>query len=417
MLQWLISLVAIVVIVASSRAADWPAWRGPTGQGFIAEANPPLKWDENTNIRWKTPLPGTGNASPIVWGNKIFITQATDKGKKRGVICIDRETGKKLWAQYIEFTGKEPTHDTNPYCSATCVTDGERVIASLGSAGLICFDFAGKELWRKDLGEFIHIWGTASSPIIHGDKVILWCGPGERQFLVAFNKVNGEQLWKHEEPGGKSGLKGNTEWIGSWSTPVIAKIGDEEQLILSVPLKVKGFNPKTGEELWSCEGLSNLIYTSPVVSKSGIVMAMSGYGGPALAVQAGEKGDITKKHRLWHHDKGNPQRIGSAVMIGDLAYHVNEQGIGSCFELKTGKDLWDKKRVTTATWGSLVHVGDRLYITSMDGETVVLKADPKFEIIARNKIPDRVLASPATVGDDIIIRGYKYLWCIGVTSK
>jgi len=276
---------------------------------------------------------------------------------------------------------------------------------------VLCVDFSGKELWRKDLGEFIHIWGNASSPVIHGDLVYLWCGPGERQFLIAMNKNTGDRVWQHNEPGGKSGEKGNTEWVGSWSTPIIKKIGDHEELILSVPYKVRSFDPKTGKELWWCDGLGPLVYTSPVVSDDGIVLAMAGYGGAALAVKAGGSGDVTKT-RLWHHPRQNPQRIGSAVIIGDHAYLMNEQGLASCFELKTGHDLWERKRVTGPTWGSFVLAAGRLYVTNMAGETVVLKADAKFEDLARNKLPDRVLASIAVSDGEIFIRGYKHLWCI-----
>src|SRR5262249_43135887 len=162
--------------------------------------------------------------------------------------------GKILWQKYVSFAGKEPTHDTNPYGSATPATDGERVVVSLGSAGLACYDFDGMELWKKDLGELIHIWGSASSPIIHGDHIILWCGPGERQFLIALDKKTGAKVWQHDEPGGKSGIsgKGGNDWIGSWSTPIISKFGNREELILSVPRKVKGFDPASGKELWSC---------------------------------------------------------------------------------------------------------------------------------------------------------------------
>src|ERR1051326_7655308 len=166
------------------------------------------------------------------------------------------------------------------------------MIASLGSAGVLCLDLDGHKLWHKDLGPFIHIWGSASSPILHGGHVILWCGPGERQFLIALDKKTGDQVWRHDEPGGKSGEKGNSEWLGSWSTPVIAKINGHEELILSVSSKVKGFDPKTGDELWSCDGLGPLVYTSPVVSEDGIVLALAGYGGAGIAVRAGGKGDV-----------------------------------------------------------------------------------------------------------------------------
>src|SRR5947209_9276686 len=165
MMKHQVVLALCLVVGIRAHAENWPSWRGSTGQGHSSEFDVPLKWDENTNIKWKAPLPEAGNASPIVWDQRVFITQATDKGTKRGIICFDRATGKQLWFRAIDFRGKEPTHGTNPYGSATCATDGERVIASLGSAGLLCVDFAGKELWKKDLGEFIHIWGNASSPI------------------------------------------------------------------------------------------------------------------------------------------------------------------------------------------------------------------------------------------------------------
>jgi outer membrane protein assembly factor BamB len=411
MTRRLLPVTVLLLGAAVAQAENWSGWRGPTGLGQSTDKMPPLTWSKSENIRWKAALPESGNASPVVWGEHIFLTQAINKGAKRGILCVDRKTGEEKWARYVEFTGKEPTHGTNPYGSATCVTDGERVIASLGSAGLLCLDFAGKELWKKDLGEFIHIWGNASSPVLHGDRVILWCGPGDRQFLLALDKKTGDEVWRHEEPGGHAGLKKGDPWIGSWSTPVITKVGDHEELILSVPKRVKGFDPKTGKELWHCNGLTDLVYTSPVVSPDGIVIAMSGYGGSALAVRAGGSGDVTKTRRLWHHP-GNPQRIGSAVIVGEHAYLVNEPGGASCFELKTGKDLWKQERLLGKTWGSFVHAAGRLYVTSNSGETVVVKADPNVEELARNKLPDEVLASIAISDGELFIRGYKFLWCI-----
>lgn len=406
------TLVTVVLFLPAAHAENWPGWRGPTGLGQAAAKDPPVAWDQNTNVRWKAALPEPGNASPAVWGDHIFLTQAMDKGKQRGVLCIDRKTGVEKWATYIDFAGQEPTHGTNPYGSATCATDGERVVASLGSAGLLCLDFAGKELWKKDTGPQVHIWGNASSPVIHGDLVYLWIGPGDRQVLLALNKKSGDEVWRHDEPGGHNGLQKGDKWIGSWSTPVVAKVNGREELILSVPNKVRAFDPKTGKELWHCDGLTDLVYTSPVVSPDGIVVAMSGYGGSALAVKAGGSGDVTKE-RLWHHPR-NPQRIGSAVIVGEHAYLIHEEGLASCFELKTGKDLWKRERVMGSTWASLVHAAGRLYVTSLNGETVVLKADPnKVDVLDRNKLPDQVYGSIAIVDGDLLVRGYKYLWCIG----
>ncbi|HLW64511.1 MAG TPA: PQQ-binding-like beta-propeller repeat protein [Gemmataceae bacterium] len=407
------SLLALLLFALSALAENWPGWRGPTGQGYSSDSAPPLKWNAKDNVRWKAPLPDAGNASPVVWGDRVFIAQATDKGAKRGLMCFNRADGKLLWQKFVEYSKKEPTHDTNPFCSATPATDGERVIASYGSAGLYCYDFDGKELWKKDTGPQIHIWGTASSPIIHGDMAYLWIGPGERQILLAMNKKTGDTVWEHKEPGGASGLDGDAKnWIGSWSTPIIVKIGDHEELILTVPKKVRAFDPKTGKELWWCDGLTNLVYTSPVISKDGIVVAASGYHGSALAVRAGGSGDVTKTHRLWLHTQQNPQRIGSGVIVGDYFYLLNEQGLAQCLELKTGKDLWDKERISSPSWGSFVHAAGKLYVTCMNGDTFVLNADPKLEVLAKNPIGERVLASVAISDGEIFIHGHKNLWCI-----
>jgi outer membrane protein assembly factor BamB len=407
-------------------AGNWPAWRGPDGQGHSPDKGLPTQWSKTANVRWKTPLPDEGNSTPIVLGDRIFLTQATEKvdwppkpptggpasAHRRSVLCLDRTNGKVLWQRDTIYEAKESTHSTNPFCSASPVTDGERVIASLGSAGLVCYDFAGKELWRKDLGKLEHIWGNASSPILYGDLAILWCGPGERQFLLAVNKATGETAWEHREPGGASGTDG--KWIGSWSTPLIARVGDHDELILGVPEKVKAFDPKTGKELWSCDGLSKLVYTSPVCSAGGIVVAMAGYYGPALAVRAGGKGDVTRTHRLWLQAEKNPQRIGSAVIVGEHAYILNDNGIAQCLDLQTGRDLWEQKRLTTgSTWGSMVAAGDRLYVTTRTGETFILAASPKFEQLAKNSLGEPVYASIAVSDGELFIRSYKHLWCIG----
>jgi outer membrane protein assembly factor BamB len=425
MVSRLSTLLVLLVAALPGAADNWPAWRGPDGQGHSPDKDLPIQWSRTANVRWKTPLPDEGNSSPIVWGNRVFLTQATERvdwppkppsggpasARRRSVLCLDRASGEILWQRDTIYEAKESTHSTNPFCSASPVTDGERVIASMGSAGLVCYDFAGKELWRTDLGKFEHIWGNASSPILYGNLAILWCGPGERQFLLAVNKASGVKVWEHLQPGGASGKDG--KWIGSWSTPLIARVSDHDELILGVPEKVKGFDPKTGTELWSCDGLSKLVYTSPVCSASGIVVAMAGFHGPALAVRAGGKGDVTRTHRLWLQGEKNPQRIGSAAIVGEHAYILNDNGIAQCLELQTGRDLWEQKRLTTgSTWGSMVAAGNRLYVTTRTGETFVLAASPKFEQLAVNALGEPVYASMAVSDGEFFIRSYKNLWCI-----
>jgi outer membrane protein assembly factor BamB len=221
-------------------AGNWPAWRGPDGQGHSPEKDLPLTWGPADNVRWKVALPEPGNSTPIVWGDRIFLTQSLDKDTRRTVRCYARADGKLLWERQTPFTGKEPTHATNPYCSASPVTDGERVIASLGSAGLVCYDLSGKELWRKDLGRLVHIWGNASSPVLYQDLAILWCGPGARQFLLAVDKADGHTVWEHQEPGGKGGPE--RPYVGSWTTPLVIRVGDHDELVLGVNEKLKAFD-------------------------------------------------------------------------------------------------------------------------------------------------------------------------------
>jgi outer membrane protein assembly factor BamB len=293
------------------------------------------------------------------------------------------------------------------------VTDGERVIASHGSAGIVCYDFDGRQQWYRDLGPCEHIWGNASSPVLYRDLVILNFGPGERTFLVALNKKTGDEVWRVDLAGGKFGHT-NAEWVGSWSTPVIARIHGRDELIMTWPEAVTAYNPQTGASLWTCAGLGKLVYTSPLVTPD-VVVAMSGYHGPYLAVRPGGDGDVTATHRLWREDKA-PQRIGSGVIVGEHVYIVNEPSSAQCLELKTGKTLWTE-RLGPRSWGSLVHADRRLYVTNSEAETVVLAAERTFRILSRNPLKEPCESSPAISEGDIFIRTYRHLWCIGKESR
>lgn len=411
---------AFLVLILPAFAANWPAWRGPDGTGQCSERDLPVKWSAQENIRWKAKLPAAGNSSPIVWGDRIFVTQALDvdmrqnTAKRRAVLCFDKKDGKQLWERAIDYPHKELTHGTNPYCSATPVTDGELVIASHGSAGVVCYDFEGKQLWQRDLGKCEHIWGNAASPVIWNDLVILNFGPGERTFLIAMNKRTGEDVWKVEEPGGKSGLGGNTEWIGSWSTPVISRINGRDELIMSWPEAVKAYNPRTGDLLWTCQGLTKLIYTSPLVRED-VIVAMSGYGGSYLAVKPGGSGDVTETNRLWRFPSA-PQRIGSGVIVGDHVYIANEPSTAMCIELKTGKTLWTE-RLGARSWGTMLHADGKLYVTNSQAETIVLAAKPKFEVLSRNPLSESCESTPAIADGELFIRTYKHLWCVSKKSQ
>jgi outer membrane protein assembly factor BamB len=398
---------------------NWPAWRGPEGTGVASEKNLPLHWSTNENVRWHTALPERGNSTPIVWNERVFLTQTV--GSRGTLMCFDRGNGKLLWQEGPSFPEKEMSHDTNPQSSSSPVTDGERVIAWFGSAGLFCYDFKGKEMWHRDLGQQRHIWGYGSSPIIHEDLCILNFGPGPRTFLIAVEKKTGKTVWQVNEPGGDSGEdkpgESKPTWIGSWSTPIIIKAAGREELVLSWPKRVVAFDPASGRELWTCSGLNPLAYTSPLYDKEKeIIVAMGGFGGMALAVKAGGSGDVTETRRLWHHPK-TKQRIGSGVIHDGYIYILNDPGVAECFELETGKLVWEERLKGLGSrsdnWSSMIVSDARLYAINQGGDAFVLKASPKFEVLATNSMREPTIGSMAVSDGQIFIRTYKNLWCIG----
>jgi outer membrane protein assembly factor BamB len=402
-------VILLLVFASTTRAADWPAWRGPGGQGFCEETDVPVTWSDTESVKWKIPLEHQGNSTPVVWGGRIFVTQAAKDGHTRSLLCFDRADGTRLWQQDVAYPDDEKNWNANWYCNASPVTDGERVVVSFGSAGMFCFDFEGRELWKRtDLGKWEHQFGNGSSPLLYGDMAILWCGPNQkegRNYLLAVNKRTGETIWEHDEK------------VGSWGTPLIVNVEGQDQLLLSLVPHLKGFDVKTGKELWRCDGLNKYVYTSPLYG-NGVAVAMSGYTGAALAVKIGGDGDITSD-RLWYHPQ-NTQRVGSGMVIGDHVYMIEENGVPHCYDLKTGEELWQvETRPGGTTWGSMVHADGRLYILMRNGETLVLAASPKYELLARNSLGRGVAtnSSLAISNGEIFIRTFTHLWCIAKPSR
>ena len=427
-LRALLSLVpfAAALCAAPVVAGNWPAWRGPEGSGVTPEKNLPAQWSATENVRWKTPLPDRGNSTPAVWGDKVFVTQAIEKENLRSLLCFSRRDGKLLWQKSITYAAKESTHDDNPHCSASPVVDGERVIVCHGSAGALGYDFDGKELWKRDLGLQDFEWGNGSSPVLHGDAVILYFGPGKGSHLLALDKKTGRTLWKFDEPPievGKrtDGFRGNEPGnICTYSTPLVVRAGGRDELIMSFPRYLRAFNPKTGDELWSCDGLNPLVYTSPIHGE-GIVVAMGGFFGNTIAVRTGGSGDVTGTHRLWRTER-TKSGIGSGAIHDGHIYAVNASGIAECIELKTGKAVWTERVKGSGpksdTWSSAVLAGDRIYNLNQSGDCVVFKASPKFELLGANSIGNEMCNASLSVSDgDLFIRTHKHLWCIGNTKE
>ena len=291
------------------------------------------------------------------------------------------------------------------------------------SAGLYCYDFEGKELWSRDLGVVRHIWGYGTSPILHGGKVFLNTGPGEKQFMTALDLETGTTLWSAEEPGASTGEKGSGGWIGSWSTAIVAEIDGREQVLCSHPTRVVAYDPETGDILWSCEGLANLprgnlVYTSLMIG-DGYCVAMGGYGGPSMGFKLGGSGNVTETNRLWHQTQRNPQRIGSGVILDKRLYMANAgPGTAQCIDVPTGEILWQERLDGGNHWGSTILADGRLYATNQQGTTHIFKPNPeKYEPVASNALGEATNATPAVSDGQIFIRTAKSLFCIGESKN
>lgn len=396
----------------SAFADNWPMWRGANGDGTCSESKLPLKWSQTENVLWKVALPERGNSTPVVWGDNVFVTQAIEKEGKRLLLCFDKKTGRQLWDAGTIYKEPELTHATNPYCSASPATDGERVIVFFASAGVFCYDMNGQELWKRtDLGKQHHIWGNGTSPVLAGDRVFLNFGPGENTVMYCFDKKTGKTLWQHKEPGGASGEGADKKWLGSWSDPLLRKVGARYELLMSYPGRACAFDPMSGQELWSSGGLTKLVYNSPLYA-DGVMYAMCGYNGAALAVKAGGSGDVTDANRVWLLPKVS-QRIGSGVIHEGHHYILSDGGIAECRDLKTG-ELVFQERLKGNNWSSLVLSADgNCYAANQIGDCFVFKASPNFELLATNSLGEKIIGSVAVSDGRLYIRGHKHLWCIG----
>jgi len=412
-----ISVFAVLcLLIPVAVAENWPNWRGPESLGISGESNLPLEWSPTENIRWKVKLPERGNSTPIVWGDRIFLTQPVEKEHRRTLLCLERGSGKTLWQVGTEYSAKEPTHPTNPYCSASPVTDGQRVIAWYGSAGVFCYDFEGKELWRRELGVQEHEWGYAASPVLHGNLCFINFGPGVNEFVVALDKRTGAEVWRYEIPKpAAEALKRDENLRGSWATPLVIRTAGREELILTLPEQVVALDPPTGKTLWTCDGLGSLVYTSPMWGE-GILVALGGYHRACLAVKPGGSGDVTESHRLWHQPKSK-LRLGSGVIHKGHFYVNDMNGILSCFDVKTGQAVWEQ-RLGGDTWSSVILSADeRLYMLNQEGTTFVVKASPKYELLATNRLDEMTNSSTVIADGEILVRTHEHLWCIAKPGK
>ncbi len=399
--------------------ANWAQWRGPTGDGHSADADVPLVWGEKNNLLWKVPLPGAGNSTPIVWGDRIFLTAAGPRGAERLVLCLRAGDGALLWkrtaAKGVPF---ERTHSWNGYASPSCATDGERVYAFFGSAGLFCYDFEGKQLWRHSFGRIVSRtgWGTGASPFLFEDTVIQNCdndgGPNAApQALVALDRRTGAVRWSTPRNQGQG-----------FSTPRLMTVaGGRVDLVLNGPDGLWGYDPRTGKERWRCvrhDPRGQGKYGEPLpVGDDRHLFVLSGRTGPYQVLRLPGEGDVTETHVV----KEAPRRrrdVASPLLVDGLVYCVDRDGLLTCFELASGKELY-AQRVSKGgkALASPVLVRGKVLCLLDDGTTVVIRPGRKLEVVGRNKLGTGTAldfgASPAVAGGRLYLRSQSHLYCVG----
>ncbi len=433
---------------------NWHQWRGPNADGVAPKATPPTEWSETKNVKWKVKTPGFGTSTPIIWGNKVFLLTAIKspsptaavpspvpaaqvaqpkgpgpggpppggkKGKGGGgfgsekptdkyqfvVLCLDRSNGKTIWQKTVrEEVPHEGHHRDHGFASASPVTDGKHLYLTFGSRGTYCLDMDGNVKWEVDLGNMTtrNGFGEGSSTALHGDVLVQTWDQEANSFIVAFDKHTGKELWRKDRPE-----------VTSWATPLILEVNGKAQAIVNATTKVRAYDLKTGDVVWESGGQTVNVIPSPVAGH-GMVYVMSGFRGSTLhAIKLGKTGDLTGTDSIaWKFDRGTPY-VPSPLLYGDkLYFHKVNDAFISCFDAIKGTPHYVEERLTGVhgIYASPLGAADKVYVIGRDGGALVLKNSAKLEVLATNRLDDRIDASPAAVGKELFLRGHQSLYCI-----
>ena len=426
---------------------NWPEWRGPLQNGVAPAANPPVTWSETSNVKWKVKLPGSGQATPIIWEDRIFIQTAIPTGKKieakpaesgdepprkgdrpsgrtgRGgfgggakptevyqfaVLCLDRRTGKVLWQKVAR---EEVPHEgyrqgEGSFASSSGLTDGKHLYAYFGSRGIHCYDLDGQPRWSRDLGQMriAMSFGEGSSPALYRDTLIVNHDHEDDSFIVALDKNTGKTLWKKPREEGTS-----------WSTPLIIERDGKAQAVVAATGKIRSYDVVSGNVLWECGGLTRNVIPCPVADAN-TVYCMSGFRGSALfAIRLGRTGDLTGTDAVaWTYNKNTPYVPSPLLYDGKLYFFAVNKGVLTCLDTKSGTPLFEAQKLEdlSGVYASPVGAAGRVYLVGRKGVTVVLKQSDKVEVLAVNRLDEKFDASPAAAGNDLLLRGHEYLYCL-----
>ena len=405
----------IVALSILGLAEDWPQWRGPSLNGLSTEKNLPVHWSTSENVAWKLAMPSKTASTPIIWGNYIFLNVAD--GDDLALWCVDKAKGMLVWKKIVA-RGNYKINKQN-MSSPSPVTDGKNVYVMTGIGVLKGFDFSGNELWmreiQKDYGRFGLNWGYASSPLLYEDSLYVQVLHGMKthdpSYVLRLDKKTGKTVWRVIRP-----TDAVRESPDSYTTPTLLRYGNHVEIVVSGGDCVTGHDPGSGEELWRATGFNPdknpnyRIVASPVVYDD--VVYVPTRVRPLIAFRAGGRGDISQSHKLWSFMNGPD--VPTPVTDGKYFYSVNDRGIVWCLDAKTGQEIWGGQRIKSATYSSSPVLADgKVYVTNEDGLTTVLKAGPKFEVLAENDLSDYTLSSPAISDGQIFLRTEHFLYAIG----
>lgn len=394
---------------ALAGADDWPSWRGPTQDGRGDGAKYPTAWSDAENVKWKAKLPGAGNSSPVVWKDRVFLTASA--GREHGkliVACYDRDSGKQAWeSSFFASPAPAPFGMFPPergHAAPSPATDGKVLVALFGSGDLVGLGLDGGLLWFRSLaaeyGEFRNEYGVSSSPVIDGGTAFVQIDHDAESYLLAVDAATGKTLWRTKREHARRG----------WATPLVIKIGERRQVICLGTGKATGYDAASGKEAWSLGGLERLCSVTPLV-KDGRLYATSGPRGEVLCIDLSPASKGKTPEVLWRSKRVGPF-IPSPVLVGDLLVVPDDQGFLTGLDAKTGEDRW-RKRAGGRARPSPVVAGTTVYLTGLDGTTLVYEAGKEFEAVGKNKLGEEVAASPALAHGRVFLRGEKHLWCLG----
>jgi len=420
LLRFLIGSVAVVLGLSSVHADNWPQWRGVTGDGISKETGTPTKWSDKENILWSVPLPGMGGSTPIIWGDKLFLT-TENKEKMLSLMCISTKDGKELWSKQLSSKkGGRARGDEGNAASATPCTDGKHVYVFVGTGEFACYDFEGNEVWKFDTqeryGKFNIQFGISSTPVLHQGKLYWQLLHTNGQWVICINAADGKDVWKVKRPS-----DGTDENPHSYASAQLWQKGDSAYLVVHGNDYTTAHDLKDGHEIWRLNGLNPAerynkylrFVASPLVTPD-LIIVPTAKNGPVVAVKPTAQGEFGpgSSYEQWRRLRDTPD-VPCPLLVNGLVYLNNESGVMICIDADTGKEQYKQRMHSERYRASPIYADGKIYCTARDGTITVLKAGNKFETLSVNKLPDLVTASPIISDGKVFVRGFDRLWCIG----